>query len=383
MINKLPVAEERTTQQLNENTKSNGIVSKNGTHPANGSVPHFSTTKVDAEKAARPSYAIENEERPDLNNEELHPKADLSTKIVMLNAVIWPLVGCIIAAVMLTRYGWMGGGGWSYVSMVVFGWIITSLGITVGFHRLMSHKSFETYRWVRAFWMIVGSLSVEGSPLVWCAVHRRHHGHSDQEGDPHSPHLHGTSVWGMIKGFCHAQIGWLFTGHWSKPNLEKYVPDLLKDKFLVTVDKFYYLFVVASLLAPAALGYGIEYFAGGNPWFGAWLGFVWGGLVRIFVSHHITWSINSVCHVFGKRHFHSNDHSTNNVICGVLAMGEGWHNNHHAFPSSAKHGLLWYQFDMSWMVIRSMKALGLAWNIRLPSERALESKRINKKSNDG
>ena len=364
MINKAPVAKQQPTK-----TAQGGD---------GNSAPHFDPNLASSETQAdnNPSYAIKGESRPELQAEELHPKADLTTKLVMSAAVIFPIIGCFAAGALMWAYGWMG---WTYLAMVVFGWCLTSLGITVGFHRLMSHKSFETYGWVRVFWMIVGAFSVEGSPLVWCAVHRRHHGHSDQEGDPHSPHLHGTTTWGMIKGLCYAQVGWLFSGYWTKPNLEKYVPDLLKDKVLVMADKFYYVFVLLSLILPAVLGFGIEYATGGSPWFGALLGFVWGGLVRIFVSHHITWSINSICHVFGRRHFHSNDHSTNNVLCGVLAMGEGWHNNHHAFPSSAKHGLLWYQFDMSWVVIRSMKALGLAWNVHLPSERALDSKRIKEK----
>lgn len=366
MINKLPVADEPNVQkpdrEIEETVDRLDELAK-------------IEREIAADKGSRPSYALEGEERPELSEGELYPKASMQTKIIMLNAVLWPLFGCAFAGLLMTWYGWMG---WSYLAMVVLGWCLTSLGITVGFHRLMSHKSFETYPWVRAMWMVIGSFSVEGSPIVWCAVHRRHHGHSDQAGDPHSPHLHGTTTWGMIKGFWHAQVGWLFTGYWSRPNLEKYVPDLLKDKFLMAVDRYYYFFVLFSLIFPAVLGFGIEYWTGGSPWFGALLGFVWGGLVRIFVSHHITWSINSVCHIFGKRHFRSNDHSTNNVICGVLAMGEGWHNNHHAFPSSAKHGLLWYQFDMSWIVIRTMKMLGLAWDIRLPSERALASKRIEK-----
>lgn len=363
MINKLPEADQQAPV-------------KSDVQPANHG-PHFKPEKVKHGHVheGKPAYALANQDRPDLKDHELNPKPDLSTRIIMLHAVLLPFIGCFIAGFLMWNYGWMG---WPYLAMVVIGWTISSLGITVGFHRLMSHKSFETYGWVRATWMVIGSLSVEGSPLVWCAVHRRHHGHSDQDGDPHSPHLHGDTTWGMIKGLAHAQVGWLFSGHWSKPDLEKYVPDLLKDKTLIFLDKFYLVVVLISLLVPTALGYCIEYWSGGSPWFGALLGFTWGGLVRIFVGHHITWSINSICHVWGKRHFHSNDHSTNNALCGVLAMGEGWHNNHHAFPSSAKHGLLWYQFDMSWLVIRSMQAVGLAWDVRLPSERALNSKRIQK-----
>ncbi len=301
------------------------------------------------------------------DNEEMFPKASRSTKIMMLSAVVVPFIGVVIATVMLWQVGFMG---WEYLAMMSAGWCLTSLGITIGFHRLCTHKSFETYRWVRALWMIIGTMSIEGAPLTWCAVHRRHHSHSDRHGDPHSPNLHGRGVWGMIKGLWHGQVGWLFTGYWSKPNYDKWIPDLLRDRVLVVINNSYVLFVVLSLVIPSAIGYLID------GWFGAFLGFLWGGLVRVFMTHHITWSINSLCHVFGRRDFKSSDHSTNNLLCGVLAWGEGWHNNHHAFPSSARHGLKWWQFDFSWIIIRVMKWVGLAWDIKLPSAHALKAKAI-------
>ena len=304
------------------------------------------------------------------------PPAPFMQKAIMMVAVVVPFIGCIAACILTWQYGWMG---WPYLMMLLGGWIISTLGITVGFHRLCTHRSFETYRVVRAFWMAVGTLSVQGAPLIWCAVHRRHHGHSDQEGDPHSPNLGGPGIWGTIKGFWHGQVGWLFSGHWSKPELEKYVPDLTRDRMLTLINNHYYIIVIASLAIPAAMGYFAEaWFGNGlrSPWFGALLGVLWGGLVRIFFTHHVTWSINSVCHLFGRRHFHSDDHSTNNLICALLSMGEGWHNNHHAFPTSAKHGLFWYQFDASWVVINMMKWMGLAWNVKVPTEKVLESRRI-------
>ncbi len=302
------------------------------------------------------------------NDAELKPPASTKQKIMMLTAVIMPFLGVIVAGALCWQYGWVP---WYYLAMVIVGWVITSLGITVGFHRLMSHKSFETFRWIRATWMCLGAMSIEGAPLVWCAVHRRHHSRSDREGDPHSPHLHEGGLWGQIKGLWYSQVGWLFAGYWSKPNLKKYVPDLLTDKLLVVINRHYYILVLLSLILPTAIGYVLD-----GGW-GALLGFVWGGLVRVFWTHHVTWSINSICHVFGTRDYKSNDHSTNNFVCGVLAMGEGWHNNHHAFPSSARHGLKWWQFDMSWIVIRTMKMLGLAWNIKLPSDHAIRNKRIS------
>lgn len=263
-----------------------------------------------------------------------------------------------------------GLASWEYIAMALIGWVATSLGVTIGFHRLLSHKSFDTYRWVRACWMALGAMSVEGAPLTWCAVHRRHHSHSDRAGDPHSPNLHGDGFIGMLKGLWHGQVGWLFTGYWSEPNYEKWIPDLIKDKTLFRINNNYGWLVLLSLIIPTAIGYMLD------GWFGMALGFVWGGLVRVFITHHMTWSINSVCHVFGKRDFKSSDHSTNNIFCGILAHGEGWHNNHHAFPSSARHGLKWWQFDLSWIIIRTMKLCGLAWNVKTPSAHALASKKI-------
>ena len=319
------------------------------------------------ETASAPEKAIIERLDEPRESGELKPLASTVQKVSMLTAVILPFIGVIVATVLLWQIGMVN---WAYLGMVVGGWLITTLGITIGFHRLCSHKSFDTYPWVRAIWTALGTMSIEGAPLTWCAVHRRHHSHSDKEGDPHSPNLDGHGFLGMLKGLFHGQIGWLFTGYWSKPNYEKWIPDLTKDKLLVTMNNYYYILVLISLAIPTALGYAID------GWYGAFLGFLWGGLVRVFVTHHITWSINSVCHVFGKRDFKSSDHSTNNLICGILACGEGWHNNHHAFPSSARHGLKWWQFDLSWIVIMGMEKIGLAWNVKVPSAHALSSKQI-------
>lgn len=285
----------------------------------------------------------------------------------MGTAVVLPFLGCLTAIAVLWRYGFMG---WPYLALLIGGWLASGLGITVGFHRLLTHRSFETYGWVRMFWMALGALSVEGSPLVWCAVHRRHHEYSDLPGDPHSPHLHGEGIWASIRGLGYAHVGWLFTGYWSSPDMERYIPDLLTERPLLLVNRLYFLWVIVSLAIPTAIGGLIE-----GSWRGAALGLLWGGLVRIFITHHITWSINSICHVFGRRDFEVTDDSRNNWLCGIFGLGEGWHNNHHAFPTSAQHGLLWWQLDASWFVIRAMQALGLAWNVRVPSERAMASRR--------
>jgi stearoyl-CoA desaturase (delta-9 desaturase) len=295
-------------------------------------------------------------------------KSTLPHKLSMTAAVVFPFLGFVTIVVWSWTVGWMG---WLYLAMMIGGWILTGLGITVGFHRLLTHRSFETYRWVRACWMAMGALAVQGSPLVWCAVHRKHHELSDQEGDPHSPHLHGSGLWNRVKGFVHSHLGWLFAPHWLRTDQERYVPDLLKEPTLVSVDRLYYLWVPMSLAIPAVIG-GLATLS----WQGALLGFLWGGLARIFVVHHITWSINSICHIFGSRDFEAHDESRNNLICGLLGHGEGWHNNHHAFPTSARHGLKWWQFDLSWLVIRAMQIVGLAWDVRLPSRRALADKSL-------
>jgi stearoyl-CoA desaturase (delta-9 desaturase) len=296
------------------------------------------------------------------------PEATFTHKLVMSLAVGLPFAGAIAAAALLWQWGFMG---WLYVGLLVVGWLLTGSGITIGFHRLLTHRSFETHRWVRWTFMALGALSVEGSPLVWCAIHRRHHELSDQPGDPHSPHLHGGGVLNTLRGLWHAQTGWLFTGYWTHPELDHYVPDLLADPALVLVDRLYYLWVVTSLFIPTFLGGLVT-----GSWKGALLGLLWGGLVRIFITHHITWSINSVCHVFGSREFEAHDESRNNWLCGVLGLGEGWHNTHHAFPTSARHGLAWWQLDVSWLIIRAMQVVGLAWNVRLPSERMIAEKRL-------
>ena len=296
------------------------------------------------------------------------PDSPWTHKLIMGLAVGLPFVGCFVAAGLLWQWGFMG---WLNLALLVGGWFFTGLGITIGFHRLLTHRSFDTYRWVRLLWMALGALSVEGSPLVWCAVHRRHHELSDWRGDPHSPHLHGDGILGMLRGLWFAQAGWLFTGYWSSPDLARYVPDLLADPALIVVDRLYFLWVLVSLAAPMLIG-GLATWS----WRGALLGLVWGGLVRIFITHHITWSINSICHVFGRREYQAHDHSRNNWLCGLLGLGEGWHNNHHAFPTSARHGLSWWQFDASWLIIRGMQAIGLAWNVRLPTPSAISAKRL-------
>lgn len=298
----------------------------------------------------------------------LPARPPLADQFAMLVAVVVPFLGTLVAAALFWTHG---GVGWLHVGLLVGGWLATGLGITIGFHRLLTHRGFETYALIRAFWMAMGAMAIEGSPLVWCAIHRRHHEHSDLPGDPHSPHPRGGGWNSTLRGLWNAQVGWLFAGYWSDPQLRRYVPDLLAEPSLVWVDRYYYLFVLISLAIPTAIaglvGGGVN---------AALMGLLWGGLVRVFLTHHITWSINSICHVYGSRMFRTADGSTNNALCGILGLGEGWHNNHHAFPTSARHGLAWWQFDASWLVIRLMQACRLAWDVKLPSPKAIAARRI-------
>jgi stearoyl-CoA desaturase (delta-9 desaturase) len=272
--------------------------------------------------------------------------------------VLVPLLGVVTAPLLL--WGW--GFGWVEFGLLLGMYILTALGVTVGFHRLFTHRSFETNPVIRFVLAALGSMAVEGSVLKWAALHRRHHQHSDTPDDPHTPHHQGRGLWGVIRGFWHAHIGWAFKA--DTADLERYVKDLRQSTCVRVASALFPLWIVAGLAIPAILG-GIL----SSSWLGVLLGFVWGGLVRVFLVHHVTWSVNSVCHLWGTRPYPERDHSRNNLVLGILALGEGWHNNHHAFPTSARHGLRWWQIDVSYYVILLLALLRLAWKIRLPDRR--------------
>jgi len=278
-------------------------------------------------------------------------------------AIAIPFAGLIVAIVL--AWGW--GFTWTHLAMLGGSYLLSAIGITVGYHRLFTHKSFETYRPVELVFALLGSMAVEGPLLKWVATHRRHHQHSDDDGDPHSPHHHGHGVLGTLRGLWHAHAGWIFRP--DAPGLYRYVADLYPDKLLRRISVLFPLWVAVSMLIPAVIG-GLVHMS----WTGALLGFIWGGLVRVFLVHHVTWSINSVCHLWGTRPFRSHDESRNNPIFGVIGLGEGWHNNHHAFPTSARHGLRWWEFDASYWIIRGLELCGLAWRVRVPSAAALSAK---------
>ena len=284
-------------------------------------------------------------------------------KVVNLIAIATPFIGFLVAAIFF--WGTLFNG----VQLAIFGFMyaITSVGITIGYHRLFTHSSFKTSRFMTAVLAAFGSMAIEGPVLQWVADHRRHHQCSDEEGDPHSPHLHSGGILEALKGMWHSHMGWMINPR-TKQSM-RYVGDLRKDKLVRSMSKLFPFFVLISLALPALLGGLIT-----MTWMGAFLGFLWGGLVRICFVHHMTWSINSVCHIWGARPFNTNDHSRNNLIMGVFALGEGWHNNHHAFQSSARHGLRWWQLDMSYIIIWFMSKVGLVYDVRVPTKERIEAK---------
>jgi stearoyl-CoA desaturase (Delta-9 desaturase) len=244
-------------------------------------------------------------------------------------------------------------------------YLLTGLGITVGFHRLFTHRSFKTSRALRGVLAALGSAAIEGPVISWVADHRKHHAFSDCEGDPHSPHVdHGVGWRGALRGLVHAHVGWLFI-HTQRGSRERYAPDLISDPVVSFVDRTFLLWTFAGLAAAFGLGYAI----GGSLRAGL-TGLLWGGAVRMLVLHHMTYSINSLCHFFGRRDYATGDESRNLLWLALPTLGEAWHNNHHAFPTSASHGLSWRQPDLSALVIRVMARLGLCWDVvKVPAER--------------
>lgn len=279
-----------------------------------------------------------------------------------LVGVSLPIAGLVMAVVLSCLWGF----SWVNVGLLAGMYAVTMLGITVGFHRLFAHRSFQTIAPIRFALGALGSMAFQGSLVTWVGLHRRHHKYSDAAGDPHSPHDHGGRAMGLLRGFWHAHIGWAFAP--LPDGLARYAGDLCRSRSARVLDALFPVWALAGLLIPAALGLA---FLG---WRGAITGFVWGGLVRVFCAHHVTWCVNSVCHLWGSRPYASGDESRNNALVGVLALGEGWHNNHHAFPSSARHGLRWWQVDVSYWVIRALVACRLAWQVRLPTAHELAAR---------
>ncbi len=266
-------------------------------------------------------------------------RPSLAYRAAVLTVVVVPLVGVAMAIRML----WQRSVTWTDLILLLVIYSLVAFGVTVGYHRMLTHRSFKPHPVVKFILLVLGSMAFEGPAIQWAATHIKHHAVSDRDGDPHSP----------VDGFFHAHLGWLFTHPNEDPNV--WARHLVKDPIIMFVSKTFLLWGALSLVIPFMIG--------------GWQGLIWGGLVRMFLTHHVTWSVNSVCHTFGKRDYETNDASRNEWIVGLLAFGEGWHNNHHAFPRSAFHGLRWWQLDFSGLLIAAMEKVGLVTDVyRIPPD---------------
>ncbi|HEX2089884.1 MAG TPA: acyl-CoA desaturase [Actinomycetota bacterium] len=287
---------------------------------------------------------------------------------VTLAMTVLPLAGVVLAVWRLWGTG---------ISALDFGlfvgfYLATGLGISVGFHRLLTHRSFVAVKPVRVALAVLGSMAVQGPAIQWCATHRRHHAYADKYGDPHSPHLaQAPGVRGVLMGLWHAHMGWILDSEKSDP--KEWTPDLVADRSITVVSNSFGWLTLASFALPAMIGYAVT-----GTLSGAASAFLWGSAVRIFLLHHVTWSINSVCHFYGKEAFRARDESRNVWPMSILSVGESWHNNHHAFPWSARLGLRFWEIDPGWYAIRILRALRLVRKVKVPGPAQLAEKRLRR-----
>ena len=291
--------------------------------------------------------------RPDLADDVQPVENETLDRFLTGLVTVLPFIGLGIA-------GWQT---WNsllhWYDLVVFAvmYLVCAGGVTVGFHRLLTHRAFKTGPRTRAVLGILGSAAIEGPVISWVADHRKHHTYADEEGDPHSPHVgHGGGVRGTLRGLFHAHVGWLFI-HTQRGLKERYARDLIDDPVISWVNRTFFWWVVAGLAVPFGLGLLL-----GQSLAAGFTGLLWGGLIRMLVVHHVTYSVNSLCHVFGRQDYDTRDESRNLAWLAVPTLGEAWHNNHHAFPTSAFHGL-GRQVDVSGLIIRALERTGLAWDV--------------------
>jgi len=274
-------------------------------------------------------------------------------KYANLVAVLVPFVAFAVAVTLL----WNDVVGPTDLAILAGLYLFSAFGITIGYHRLLTHRSFDAPRPVRYALAIMGQTAVQGPVVDWVADHRKHHAFTDEEGDPHSPHLHGGGLKGALHGLYHAHMGWLFVTQ-GQADRRRYARDLMDDPLMKRISKAFVWNALGGLALAFLLGLAISGTVAGGL-----TALLWGGLVRIFFVHHITWSINSICHFFGRRRFAIDDHSTNVFWLALPSLGESWHHNHHAFPRSARHGLRWWEIDVTGLVIMAMKRVGLARDV--------------------
>ncbi|MBS1891000.1 MAG: acyl-CoA desaturase [Actinobacteria bacterium] len=286
---------------------------------------------------------------------DIQPVANETRDRIITGLVtVVPFIALFVAAWQV----WGKALHWSDLALFFVMYVLTGLGITVGFHRHLTHRAFKTYGWLHGLLGILGSAAIEGPVISWVADHRKHHSFSDKEGDPHSPHVdHGHGWSGALRGLAHAHVGWIFI-HTQRGNKERFAPDLIKDPIISWVDRTFILWAILGLILPFFLGWAI-----GGTIVAGLTGLLWGGLVRVFVLHHFTYSINSLCHFFGRRDYETDDQSRNLALIAIPTLGEAFHNSHHAFPTSATHGLGRWQIDISAIVIDSLEKVGLVWDV--------------------
>lgn len=291
------------------------------------------------------------------------------TPVSRLTALVFVLLIPTLATILAVALLFLRRVTWTDFWIFLGMYIATGIGVTVGYHRLFTHRSFETWRPIRYLLAVMGGMAAEGAPIIWASQHRQHHAFSDEPGDPHSPHVaRNPGLLGWLRSFWHSHYGHVFHQiETIKP--EHYSPDLAKEPFLRLLEKIAAIPVILGFLIP----FGVGYWASGTL-MGAWTGLLWGGLVRLFVITHATGAVNSICHVVGRRPFNTGDQSRNVWWLVPFTLGESWHNGHHAFPSSARHGLRWYELDPSGIVIWIMEKLGLAWNVVKISRERLDQK---------
>jgi stearoyl-CoA desaturase (delta-9 desaturase) len=318
------------------------------------------TPVTDATSAPAPAAT-----RPPTRSDFAEEPATVPQRVLVGVFVAVPLLA-LIAAIPLA-WGW-GFLGWHDVVIALVFYYLTGLGITVGFHRYFTHGSFKAKTGLRVALAVFGTMAIQGPVFNWVADHRRHHKYSDKEGDPHSPWRYGDDTKALTKGLVYAHMIWLFDP--NKTSQEKFIPDLLADRKLRMVHKLFPVLVATSLLLPALIG-GLW----GLSWHGALTAFFWASLVRISLLHHVTWSINSICHTFGDEEFEVRDKARNVSWLAIASFGESWHNLHHADPTCARHGVLKGQLDPSARVIWALEKLGWAYDVRWPDARRLEAKR--------
>ena len=312
----------------------------------------------------QPAVAVPTDPRPDPRPDpgDVQPVAHETRDRIITGTVT---VAPVLVLGLCMWFAWSSLLHWS--DLLVFGilYAATTLGITVGFHRLFTHRSFATFPAVRAVFAILGSVAIEGPVISWVADHRKHHAFSDKPGDPHSPHVdHGEGWLGAARGLLHAHLGWLFV-HTHRGSKQRYAPDLLKDPVVRAVDRTFVLWALSGFAVAFGLGCAI-----GDSVAAGLTALLWGGVVRMMVLHHVTYSVNSLCHFFGRRRFETGDESRNLAWLSLPSFGEAWHNNHHAFPTAAFHGMRRWQFDPSAIVIRALERCGLAWDVvRISPER--------------